>query len=71
MSGNLAKYHNLHLEYRTVVRRRVLGVLGTFGTVIADFESELLLILEMISSLEEPIVGFVIRDGKRSKWNRF
>jgi hypothetical protein len=46
-----------------VVRRRVLGVLGTFGTVIADFESELLLILEMISSLEEPIAGFVIETG--------
>jgi hypothetical protein len=46
-----------------VVRRRVLGVLGTFETVIADFESEMLLILEMISSLEEPIVGFVIETG--------
>jgi hypothetical protein len=46
-----------------VVRRRVLEVLGTFGTVIADFESELLLILEMISSLEKPIAGFVIETG--------
>jgi hypothetical protein len=63
LSGNLAKYHNHHLEYREVVRRRVqeeLVVLGTFGTVIVDFAPEMLLILEMRASLEKPIVGFVL-----------
>ena len=63
LPDNLAKYHNHHLEYHVVVRRRVLGeleVLGTFGTVIVDFAPEMLLILEMRSSLEEPIVGFVL-----------
>ena len=56
LPGNLAKYHNHHLEYHVVVLR----VLGSFGKVITDFAPEMLWILEMRSSLEEPIVGFII-----------